>query len=202
MHGRVSNGKGDFDAFYSDMAFTMGSWQKLAQRTRVPVGTVLGIGFLLLMHPSVRSLWIGGLIALVGLLLRLWAAGHIEKGKVLTCGGPYALTRNPLYLGSFIMALGIIISGQSYWLILPFAAFYAAFYWPVMKAEEQELLNGYGERFVEYCRSVPLFWPRLRKADFKASAFCWRRVLRNREHRTVAGLLAAEFFLILMTIYQ
>ena len=83
----------------------MPSWKKFAQRTRVPFGTVLGILFLLSMHPSVRlmhpsrqSLWIGGAIALCGALLRIWAAGHIEKGRVLTQGGPYAFTRNPLYL--------------------------------------------------------------------------------------------------------
>lgn len=178
------------------------SWKKLAQRTRVPVGTVLGVAFLVLMHPSARSLWIGGLIAFAGSLLRLWAAGHIEKGKVLTRGGPYALTRNPLYLGSFFMALGIIIAGQGYWLLLPFAAFFAAFYWPAMKAEEQELLNGYGEGFVAYSKSVPLFWPRLRRPGGNASTFCWSRVFRNREHRTVAGFLAAEALLIMLKIFR
>jgi protein-S-isoprenylcysteine O-methyltransferase Ste14 len=181
---------------------SMTPWKKLAQKTRVPAGTVLGIFFLLLMHPSVRSLWIGGLIALAGLLLRLWAAGHIEKGRVLTRGGPYALTRNPLYLGSFFMALGIIIAGQGYWLLLPFGLFFAAFYWPVMRAEEQELLNGYGERYIEYTRSVPLFWPRFRRSCADASVFRWERVIRNREHHTIAGFLAAEALLIVMKVFQ
>jgi protein-S-isoprenylcysteine O-methyltransferase Ste14 len=178
------------------------SWKKFAQKTRVPVGTVLGMIFLLLMHPSIRSLWIGGAISLVGACLRIWAAGHIEKGRVLTQGGPYAITRNPLYLGSFIMALGIILAGQGYWLLLPFAAFFAIFYYPVMKAEEQELLNGYGERFVEYSVTVPLFFPRFRKAGPQDSAFLWARVVRNREHRTVAGLLAAQVLLILLAVIQ
>ena len=71
---------------------------------RVPAGTVLGVIFLLLMHPSFRSLWLGGVITLAGALLRLWAAGHIIKGRVLTRSGPYAYSRNPLYLGSFFMA--------------------------------------------------------------------------------------------------
>ena len=180
----------------------MASWKKRAQKTRVPAGTVLGIAFLMLMHPSARSLWIGGAISLVGCLLRLWAAGHIEKGKVLTRGGPYALTRNPLYLGSFIMALGIIIGGQGYWLLLPFAIFFICFYWPVMKAEEEELLNGYGAEFTEYSKKVPLFWPRWRRFHTGASTFKWSRVFRNREHRTVAGLLAAETLLILMKILR
>ena len=175
---------------------SMDSWKKLAQRTRVPAGTALGVVFLFWMHPSIRSLWIGGLLSLAGAFLRIWAAGHIDKGRVLTQGGPYALTRNPLYLGSFVMALGVIIAGQGYWLLLPFAAFFVAFYYPVMKAEEQELLHGHGDRFVAYSERVPLFWPRLHALDPGASRFQWARVIRNREHRTLAGLIVAEAVLI------
>jgi protein-S-isoprenylcysteine O-methyltransferase Ste14 len=179
----------------------MNSWKKLAQRTRVPVGTVLGAIFLLLMHPSIRSLWIGGTIAFCGALLRLWAAGHIEKGKVLTRGGPYAFTRNPLYLGSFFMALGIIIAGQGAWywlLLLAFGAFFAVFYFPVMRAEEQELHLGYGDQFVEYSKQVPLFFPRLRKSVQPSSTFLWSRVIRNREHQTLSGLIIAVALLVLL----
>jgi protein-S-isoprenylcysteine O-methyltransferase Ste14 len=180
----------------------MTSWKKLAQKTRVPAGTVLGIIFLVLMHPSIRSLWIGGTIALVGALLRLWAAGHIEKGKILTQGGPYAFTRNPLYLGSFFMALGIIVAGQGYWLLIPFAAFFALFYFPVMRAEEQELFHGYGAKFVEYSNRVPMFFPGFRKAEHASSTFLWSRVIRNREHRTMAGLILAEAVLILLVFFR
>ncbi len=176
----------------------MQSWEKLAQKTRVPFGTLLGIVFLLLMHPSIRSLWIGGAIALAGASLRIWAAGHIEKGRILTQGGPYAFTRNPLYLGSFVMALGIILAGQGYWLLIPFGIFFALFYYPVMRAEEQELLNGYGQKFVDYAKAVPLFFPGFKGTGIGSSTFLWSRVIRNREHRTVAGLLAAQTLLILL----
>lgn len=180
----------------------MASWKKMAQKTRVPAGTVLGVLFLLWMRPSIRSLWIGGAITLAGAALRIWAAGHIEKGRVLTQGGPYAFTRNPLYLGSFFMALGMIIAGQAYWLLLAFGAFFAAFYCPVMRAEEQELLNGYGDKFVDYSKRVPLFWPRLRMPVADSSSFLWTRVIRNREHRTMAGLIAAEGVLVLLTVLR
>jgi protein-S-isoprenylcysteine O-methyltransferase Ste14 len=180
----------------------MYSWKKFAQKTRVPAGTVLGIVFLLCMHPSVRSLWIGGTTAVTGALLRLWAAGHIEKGKVLTQGGPYAFTRNPLYLGSFFMALGIIIAGQGYWLLLPFGVFFGVFYYPVMRAEEQELLNGYGERFLEYSRRVPMFVPRICEAGPNSSTFLWSRVVRNREHRTMAGFILAVALLVVLKIFR
>jgi protein-S-isoprenylcysteine O-methyltransferase Ste14 len=180
----------------------MTSWKKFAQRTRVPAGTILGILFILLMHPSVRSLWIGGAIALVGAFLRLWAAGHIEKGTVLTQSGPYAYTRNPLYLGSFVMAFGVIVAGQGYWLLPVFGAFFVIFYFPVMKAEEQELFGGYGEKFIEYSKRVPLFFPGFCKANNVSSTFLWSRVIRNREHRTFAGLILAEAFLIVLMLIR
>jgi len=175
----------------------MQSWGKTAQKLRVPVGALIGVVFLLLMHPSVRSLWIGGVVTAAGSLLRLWAAGHIDKGRVLARGGPYALTRNPLYLGSFLMALGVLLAGQGYWLLLPFAIFFLAFYYPVMKAEEQELWQGHGDAYREYVAQVPLFLPRLSSAGGETSRFLWSRVLRNREHNTLAGLLLAEVFLVL-----
>jgi len=173
----------------------MESWGKFAQKIRVPAGTLLGFVFLLLMHPSVRSLWIGGTIALAGGLLRLWAAGHIDKGRVLATDGPYAWTRNPLYLGSLLMAVGILVAGQGYWLLIPFGLFFCCLYFPVMKAEERELLQGHGETFVAYSRSVPLFLPKI-PHDFSATGFLWSRVVRNREHRTLAVLILMEAFLL------
>jgi protein-S-isoprenylcysteine O-methyltransferase Ste14 len=180
----------------------MHSWKKIAQKTRVPAGTLLGILFLFRMHPSTRSLWVGGGIALAGALLRLWAAGHIEKGRVLTQGGPYAFTRNPLYLGSFFMAFGIIIAGQGYWLLLAFASFFAIFYYPVMKAEEEELFNGYGAEFTAYTRRVPMFFPAFRSAGYASSSFLWSRVIRNREHRTLTGLVFALILLVGIKLFQ
>ena len=180
----------------------MNSWKKLAQKTRVPAGTALGVVFLIRMlfyiQPSAKSLWIGGIMALCGAFLRLWASGHIEKGRVLTQGGPYAFTRNPLYLGSFFMAIGIIIAGQEYWLLPCIVLFFLGFYYPVMKAEEQELLNGYGNRFVEYTKRVPMFFPSFRKSETGLSRFSWSRVFKNREHQTLSGLILAVAFLIII----
>jgi protein-S-isoprenylcysteine O-methyltransferase Ste14 len=177
----------------------MKSWGARAQRLRVPLGTLLGVVFLLLMHPSVHSLWIGGVVAALGSLLRLWAAGHLEKGKRLARAGPYAHTRNPLYLGSFLMALGIVLAGQAYWLLLPFGLFFGAFYYPVMRREEQELFEGYGDQFTEYARRVPLFFPGLTAAADHSSQFRWARVLTNREHHTMMGLALTVAFLFLRT---
>ncbi len=175
------------------------SWGKTAQKLRVPAGTVLGVVFLLLMHPSGRSLCIGGVIAVGGAGLRLWASGHIDKGRVLTRGGPYSLTRNPLYLGSFLMAVGTVIAGQGYWLLIPFGLFFGAVYLPVMRAEEEELRAGYGGAFEAYARDVPLFFPRFGVPEEGASRFAWARAVRNREHRTLLGFAVVAALMILMT---
>jgi len=164
-------------------------------RLRVPAGFVAGIAVLCLARPTWGSLAAGGLVAAAGEAIRVWAAGHLEKGRALARSGPYAFTRNPLYFGSFLMALGILLAGQVYWLLLPFVAFFAAFYLPVMRREEQELLQGYGDIFLEYAGKVPLFFPAFRVSPRSRSAFSWSRVIANREHRAVAGLALTLAFL-------
>jgi protein-S-isoprenylcysteine O-methyltransferase Ste14 len=172
----------------------MASWEKIAQKIRVPAGRV-GVIALLFMHPTWQSLAIGSMIAGLGALIRLWAAGYIDKGKALATEGPYAMTRNPLYLGSLIMALGILIAGHVYWLVLPFGVLFVALYYPVMKREEQELLQGYGEAFVNYAKRVPMFFPQFRSAAARSTTFLWLRVRRNREHRHLLVLALAVIFL-------
>lgn len=164
---------------------------------RVPAGTLLGIVFLWLMHPSRHSLLLGGGIACLGALIRVWAAGYIDKGRALAQEGPYAMTRNPLYLGSFLMASGVLLAGQGYWLLLPFGVFFLVFYLPVMKREEQELLHGYGDEFLGYSRRVPMFFPNFRGTSAHSTSFLWARVFRNREHRNLMGLALTELILIL-----
>ena len=180
---------------------------RLAQRVRVPAGTALGIIFLLFMHPSIRSLIIGAFFTLAGALVRIWAAGHIEKRIRLARSGPYAYTRNPLYLGSFFMAFGVILAGQGYWLLPFFAIFFIGVYIPVMRAEEHDLQLAYGADFLEYADSTPLFFPKkTRRMEKQKSTeptvrFSWSRVRINREHRNLISLLAVEGILILRLFF-
>jgi len=159
------------------------------------------------MHPSARSLMIGGFFTLAGALLRIWAAGHIEKRIRLARSGPYAYTRNPLYLGSFLMAFGVILAGQGYWLLPFFVLFFIGVYLPVMRAEEQDLEYAYGADFLEYARSTPLFFPKPRKGKLKnidetPVRFYWKCLRKNREHRNLVSLLIVEVILILIYFYQ
>ena len=179
-------------------------WGKRAQRIRVPASMVLGIVFLAFMRPSLGSIGVGAAIALAGAGLRVWAAGHLEKGKALAQSGPYRFTRNPLYLGSLLMASGVLVAGKGYWLLPPFALFYGVVYYSVMKAEEIELGQRYGDEYRRYASRVAIFLPKWSAGPFgpghsseAAGEFSWSRVLRNGEHRTMAGLLVIGGFLIL-----
>ena len=96
---------------------------------------------------------------------------------------------------------GVLVAGRIYWFLLPFVILYLLLYIPVMKREEQELHQGYGDSFLAYAGRVPMFFPRLSPAEGEPSAFLWSRVKRNREHRHLLALLIAGIFLIAKSIY-
>ena len=177
-----------------------GTW---VQRWRVPLGFLFAPLFFLLAEPNARTLAAGGAIALLGLLTRAWAAGHIRKNDALATSGPYAHTRNPLYLGSFVMGVGFTVAASGRWwqfvaLGAAFAALFLGIYLPVMRVEAQTLAARFGEQFEAYARAVPLFLPRptayrgARETEFDPKLY-----LRYREYRAALGLLAAFALLVL-----
>jgi protein-S-isoprenylcysteine O-methyltransferase Ste14 len=170
------------------MAATTNFWI----RWRVRVGYPVALVYLALARPTTRSLLIGGAIGVVGLVIRAWAAGHLRKHEALAVGGPYAFTRNPLYFGSVILAAGFVVAGKSIWAALAVATYLALFYPAVMKREEAELQQHYGEDFKRYSSAVPLFWPSPRR--FAASAgdsekFSGQLYRRTREYQAAIGFL-------------
>ncbi|HMO79191.1 MAG TPA: isoprenylcysteine carboxylmethyltransferase family protein [Pyrinomonadaceae bacterium] len=166
--------------------------KRLLQRFRVPLGFVLAAVFLLLARPTAFTLAVGGGVALVGLLIRAWAAGHIRKYEQLAVTGPYAFTRNPLYLGSFVLAVGFTVAAGVWWLALVTAALFIGIYLPVMRVEEQDLKRAFGADFDEFAKNVPLFLPRLTpwKKDGKMDAgFDFGLYLGHREYQAAIGLV-------------
>lgn len=131
-------------------------------------------------------------MAALGEALRLWASGHLEKNERLTTSGPYAWTRNPLYLGSFLLGLGFSIASRRVLFLPVLLALFAFVYRPVMKREASRLARAYPEAYQAYAARVPLFVPRRPgkgSDDEGPGGFSWDRVTRNREHVTLAGLL-------------
>jgi protein-S-isoprenylcysteine O-methyltransferase Ste14 len=162
----------------------------MPSRLRVPVGYLFGIVVVALARPSLRSLAAGAAIGLAGEALRLWASGHIDKTRALATGGPYAHTRNPLYLGSLVMSVGIAAAAASVWAALAVAVYFAAFYPSVMREEARFLLDRFPREYAEWAAEVPLFFPRVAPAGPRATSFAWERVRRNREWRTALALPA------------
>jgi protein-S-isoprenylcysteine O-methyltransferase Ste14 len=161
-------------------------------RWRVRLGYPLAIVVLWLARPSPKSILAGAAVGALGLWVRARAAGHLHKHEVLTTTGPYAYTRNPLYLGSFILTMGAGIAAHSWPSALILFCYFALFYSFVMRREERELYQHHGDAFREYARAVPLFLPRLTPAKLSSgngAAFSFAQYKRNREYRAAIGFL-------------
>jgi protein-S-isoprenylcysteine O-methyltransferase Ste14 len=157
-------------------------------RSRVPAGYLAGLVALALARPFPLSLLIGGLLAVAGEALRIWASGHIEKTERLATGGPYALTRNPLYVGSLLVALGVAAAAASAWAAVIALVYFAVFYPAVMREEAAFLRARFGEEYDRWAAAVPMFLPRVLPAGPRSSRFEWARVRRNREWRTALAI--------------
>jgi protein-S-isoprenylcysteine O-methyltransferase Ste14 len=160
-------------------------------RWRVRIGYVLAVVVLWLSRPEPRTILIGACVGLVGLTVRAYAAGYLQKQAVLTRTGPYARTRNPLYFGSSILALGAAIAMNSWWSAGLLLVYFALVYSFVMRREEIELRGHHGAEFDAYAQSVPLFFPRLiaAKEASDAGSFSWSQYRKNHEYQAGLGFL-------------
>ncbi len=173
------------------------------QRWRVPLGFVCGALFLLFAKPTWSLLLIGGAVALPGVGLRAWASGHLRKNESLATSGPYAFTRNPLYLGSFLIGVGFTIAGGVWWLAIVPLALLLGIYLPVMRVESATLAELFGTKYQRYARDVPLFLPRLspNRSAITPARFDRSLYLRYREYRLALGVVIAWALLVAKMIY-
>ena len=170
----------------------MPSWSRVATRSRVPLGFVFAAAYFWFARPTWLSLFAGFAIAAVGILVRAFASGHIRKNAALATTGPYAYTRNPLYLGSIIIALGFIVAARNLWIGLAAIAMFAFIYLPVIAAEEEYLRSAF-PGYEHYAGQVPRFLPRLtpyrpggQEAE-EAGGFSSALYLRHREYNAAVG---------------
>jgi len=166
------------------------------QRWRVPLGFFVASLFIVLARPRPATLVIGGAVAVCGLLVRAWASGHIRKNDALAVSGPYAYSRNPLYLGTLLLGLGFSVAAAGGWLLFGvlgglFAALFLGIYLPVMRVEALTLAELFGEDYERYAAAVPLLFPRLTPYGGNAPnlKFDMNLYLRYREYRAALGLL-------------
>ncbi|MFI5056865.1 MAG: methyltransferase family protein [Candidatus Acidiferrales bacterium] len=179
----------------------MSSGSAFFVRWRVRLGYPLAVAVLWLARPTPRSIAAGTVVGLIGLWLRAHAAGYLQKHEILTVTGPYARTRNPLYLGSAILAVGVAVATHSWMSSVFLGVYFTVFYPIVMRREEAELREHYGARFDEYARVVPLFVPRVTAAKLPGSstgAFSFAQYKKNREYQAAIGFLFLLALLLLM----
>jgi protein-S-isoprenylcysteine O-methyltransferase Ste14 len=168
-------------------------------RFRVPGGFLLVAAFGWLASPSVLSMATGLPVALGGLLLRAWAAGHLEKNIRLATTGPYAWVRNPLYLGTLLTAAGFVIASRRPALAVLFALVFALVYLPAVRLEEEYLLEIFPD-FAAYAKKVRPFRPRP-PAQARAAEFRLNLYMRNEEYQALLGFLAGVAWLTIKLIW-
>jgi len=174
---------------------------KTFQKIRVAAGYLFTVVFLVLCRPTFTLLAIGLAVALVGLLLRAWACGHLRKAKELDTSGPYGYTRNPLYVGSLLITIGFAIASGVWWLAALALVFFAGIYWPVINVETAELERVIGEEYREYASDVPVFIPRATRWKKSDKPFDFRLYLRNGEYNAALGVILAAAFLAIKAFY-
>jgi len=170
------------------------AYADLVARLRVPSGFLLLFLFVWLSRPSVEAILAGLPVSILGLGIRAWAAGHLAKNETLATAGPYAFTRNPLYLGTALVAAGLLIGARSWWLAAGFGAIFVLVYFPVIELESQHLSQLFAS-YAAYCQRVPLLVPRLTPAG-PVSGWRGRLYKKNQEWKGLLAFTIALAFLI------
>ena len=167
----------------------MASWSAIARRVRVPLGFVFAVLYFWLAKPTVQSLWIGTALVIPGLVIRALASGQLQKNEQLATGGLYAYTRNPLYLGSLILAIGFALASRSWWIVAGIVLLFFSIYLPVIRAEEVFLRERFPQ-FEDYARQVPRLFPRISSSHKESGAFSWDLYWKHREYNAALGAAA------------
>jgi protein-S-isoprenylcysteine O-methyltransferase Ste14 len=167
------------------------SLTKTLARRRVALGFLAAVAVLVLARPTPLAWWTGFIVAAVGEAVRIWAAGHLEKGSEITRSGPYRWSRHPLYLGSSIVAAGVVIASRSAPVAIVVAFYMGATITAAIRTEETFLSERFGEGYDRY---------RTSRAEPMPRRFSAARAMRNREYRAVAGLVVGFALLALRMI--
>ena len=160
-------------------------------KKRVPLGFVTTIAALVLARPTWTTWRVGLLVAIGGEAIRIWAAGHLEKGREVTSSGPYRWTAHPLYVGSSILAVGVVIAARSVPLAVLAAVYMGATVTAAIRTEEAFLRRSFGDAYDQYQRS---------RAEPTARRFSVARAMRNREYRAVLGVFVGFALLALKVL--
>lgn len=168
-------------------------WPAALRRWRVTISSLFGIVALLYAAPTVTLIVTGGGLMMMGMALRLWALGYLRKDTELCTAGPYAYTRNPLYLANFLLGLGLVVACGRWWLGVLFVVLFAVLYGSAMTQEAAHLRRLFPREFPPYERAVPWFWPRWRPYPASSGRYDFAMLKSHREYRLlfILGLVLA-----------
>jgi protein-S-isoprenylcysteine O-methyltransferase Ste14 len=184
----------------------MTEWSQIARRIRVPLGFLFAVFYFWMARPTWRSMALGAMVVVPGLLIRALASGHVRKNESLATSGPYAYTRNPLYLGSLLMGLGFAVAARSWAVGVALVVMFFVIYLPVIRDEEAFLRRTFPE-FEEYMRRVPRMFPRLASRSENENeveaGFSLDLYLKHREYNALLGVVAmAAVLIIKRTVFR
>jgi protein-S-isoprenylcysteine O-methyltransferase Ste14 len=172
------------------------SFKEAVYRWRVRACLLCLVLVVFLARPVLASLLAGIILCSLGLAIRAWAAGHLRKEKELAVSGPYSYTRNPLYLGNFVIGISVAVASCSWWILGLFLVYFLVFYPLVIKKEEEKMSALFPQEFKQYKEEIPLFFPSFKKPLFaRKNKFSSKLYRKNREWRALVGALL--FWLIL-----
>ncbi len=172
--------------------------KKIIYRWRVRISLLCVILAVVLADPKLWSLLVGLGMTIVGLLLRTWACGYLEKERELITTGPYRFTRNPLYLGNLLIGIGVVVGARSLWVLALTLVLFLIFYPVVIITEKQKMRKLFPEEYSTYMEKVPLFFPTFNPSYRGQNiSFQWSKYKKNKEYRALIG--AAIFWIVMTT---
>jgi len=135
-------------------------------------------------------MWPGVAVALAGEAVQIWASAHLHKNVAVVKSGPYAWTRNPMYIGRFFVGLGLTLLTWRWFFVVAYGLVFALYAQARVLGEEKRLSGLFGEEYADYCRRVNRWLPRPPRGRLSAGRGSWAAVLRNHELRVAGALLA------------
>jgi protein-S-isoprenylcysteine O-methyltransferase Ste14 len=173
------------------------NYSQWVRRNRRNLGIPNVLASLILARFQIEFLWISLLFICAGEAIRIWAAGHLRKEEVMTTGGPYRIIRNPLYLGSFFIAIGFCLVAGSIWIWILMLAYFLLCYIPVIRFEENTMREKFPDQYERYAAIIPAFYPTILPYPQSSTSFSLQQVLRNKEYNAVLGIVLVYAILFL-----
>jgi len=169
---------------------------------RIVATAPVAVLLIVMARPVPALLVIGGALVLLGEAGRMWSSGHIDKNAELATAGPYAHTRNPLYVANLLLLLGFCVMSGTLWVAALALLAFAMIYRPVIREEAAHMDKLFGEAYRSWSSEVPLFIPRLTPAPHQTGSFSWALVIQHREHRNAAAFIPGILLFVLIYYWR